>query len=108
MDRKPGAVNRDDSQLRIRLFDSDISWGDNAERDFRQFLIRDDFLGSAFVNLEELMQPGVQSQDVVLHLEGDHREQKTVVHFTTEFMSFASDPTPFPSCPCHVLYRCLC
>ena len=98
MDRKPGAVKRNDSQLNIRLYDSDIARGDNAERVFRQFLIRDDFLGAASINLEDLKQPGIQSKDVVLHMEGDHREQKTVVHFATEFISFASNAASCPSC----------
>lgn len=92
-------VQRDDSKLNVRLYDSDVAWGDNAERTFRQVLIKDDFLGSASVDMEELKQPGVHKRDVTLELQGDDRKQKTVVSFTAEFISFGGDLV----WECHIL-----
>lgn len=90
--RKPGCVKRDDEKLHVRLYDSDAWWGDNAERTFRQFLVRDDFLGEAEVDMAELMQPGVHKREVTLKMDGDNRKIKTTVIFTAEFMKFEGLP----------------
>eukprot|EP00210_Caulerpa_lentillifera_P003466 g3308.t1 len=86
--RKNSVVKRDNSKLHIRLYDSDWNSGRTEEREHRQFIFKDDFLGSAFIDMSELKEPGTKNWQLPLHLEGDHRAQKTVVIFSTEFLSF--------------------
>jgi len=86
--RKPGVVKRDDDHLNIRLYDSDTYYGDNAERSFRQFIIRDDYLGGASVDLADLKKPGVHKREVKLSMHGDTRKIGTTVTFTAEFIPF--------------------
>eukprot|EP00210_Caulerpa_lentillifera_P002903 g2771.t1 len=81
-------VNRDDSELHVRLYDSDWKNGKTEERDHRQCLIKDEFLGGATVDMTELMKPGLHQREVTLHLDGDNRTEKTVVSFSTEFLPF--------------------
>ena len=81
-------MQRDTDHLTVSLYDSDTNRGRNEERNFRQSLFRDDFLGSATVDIADFKEPGVHQRDLTLHLEGDQRAVKTTVVFTVEFITF--------------------
>lgn len=81
-------MKRDESKLTVRLFDSDWDTGKTVERDHRQVLVKDDPLGSASIEMTDLLKPGVQNWELPLHIEGDERADKTILIFSTEFLSF--------------------
>lgn len=70
------------------MYDSDWKTGKTEEREYRQVFIKDDFLGSASIDMNDLLEPGLKKWQLPLHLEGDNRTEKTVVIFSTEFLTF--------------------